>query len=201
MGRRRTPAAKPAHPVARRPYNDACGAGPRWPTTFVNSPAANSRSAGVQRACVRRLLTVIGAPVEPAPTCPACRTPMPPNLGNGRTHRCLTCPRDADVHEPAKEIEQRQYDRRWALSLLGPADRTRVVRREACRQFCGRRGLQLVAGPAVGPRSYFPGRIRRGIAHAAGRSPHQVCGPPSTRQAARVAPNGPATPSRRVPGA
>nr|WP_024127355.1 hypothetical protein [Streptomyces sp. F12]AHE40091.1 hypothetical protein pFRL6_4 [Streptomyces sp. F12] len=49
------------------------------------------------------------------------------------------------------QIEARRHDRRWALSLLDPADRDRVVRREARRQSYGRRGLHLVDGPATGP--------------------------------------------------
>ncbi|MFF7369801.1 hypothetical protein [Streptomyces tricolor] len=87
------------------------------------------------------------------PLCPACRVPMPPDPAtrNGRTHRWVTCPRDADVHETADQIEAHQHDRRWALSLFDPADRDRVVRREARRQSYGRRGLRLVDGPATGP--------------------------------------------------
>jgi hypothetical protein len=78
---------------------------------------------------------------------------MPPDPGNhnGRTHRCITCPRDAHLHETPGEIEERQDHRRWAFSLLEPADRDRVVRREASRQYYGRRGLHLVDGLTSGP--------------------------------------------------
>lgn len=38
---------------------------------------------------------------------------MPPDPGNrnGRAHRCLNCPRDAHVHEPAEDVARWSDDR------------------------------------------------------------------------------------------
>lgn len=75
--------------------------------------------------------------------------PPDPRNRNGSTYRCTTCPRDACLHESAEEIEQRQHDRQWAFSLLGPADQALVVRREADRQFYGQHGLRLLPAPST----------------------------------------------------
>ncbi|MEU3399453.1 hypothetical protein [Streptomyces filamentosus] len=67
----------------------------------------------------------------------------------GRTHRCITCPRDANLGEPVQEIEERQEDRRWAFSLLDSADQDLVLQLEADRQLYGHHGLRPLPAPST----------------------------------------------------